>query len=78
MNRVWSHHFGEGIVRTAGDFGVRTEEPVHRALLDFLAATFMKKGWSIKELQGIVLSARTRKVVMPRPALSKPIQIIVS
>lgn len=59
VNRVWSHHFGEGIVRTAGDFGVRTEEPVHRALLDFLATTFMEKGWSIKELQRVIVLSAT-------------------
>ena len=27
VNRVWQHHFGEGLVRTVGDFGVRGERP---------------------------------------------------
>jgi hypothetical protein len=58
VNRLWLHHFGEGIVPTPGDFGVRTEEPVHHALLDFLAASFMENGWSTKWLQRqILLSA---------------------
>ena len=29
VNRVWQHHFGEGLVRTVGDFGVRGERPTH-------------------------------------------------
>jgi mono/diheme cytochrome c family protein len=58
VNRVWLHHFGEGLVKTPGDFGVRTEAPVHRSLLDYLAATFIEHRWSTKELhRQIVLSA---------------------
>jgi hypothetical protein len=58
VNRIWLHHFGEGIVTTPGDFGVRTSEPVHRALLDYLASSFVEHGWSTKYLQRqIVLSA---------------------
>lgn len=58
VNRIWLHHFGEGLVKTPGDFGVRTEVPVQKQLLDYLAATFMESGWSTKELQRqIVLSA---------------------
>ncbi len=58
VNRVWRHHFGEGLVHTPGDFGVRTEAPLQRELLDYLAATFMADGWSTKKLhRQIVLSA---------------------
>lgn len=58
VNRVWMHHFGAGLVTTPGDFGVRTPEPLHHELLDYLAATFMENGWSIKKLHRlIVLSA---------------------
>jgi len=58
-NRVWLHHFGEGLIRTPGDFGVRTEEPVQRALLDYLASSFMERGWSTKYLHKLILLSAT-------------------
>ncbi len=49
VNRVWMHHFGEGLVRTPSDFGLRGEPPTHRELLDYLSTHFVENGWSIKE-----------------------------
>jgi hypothetical protein len=59
VNRIWLHHFGEGLVTTPGDFGVRTEEPINRALLDYLAATFVENGWSTKALHRMILLSAT-------------------
>ncbi|MBM3842264.1 MAG: DUF1553 domain-containing protein [Verrucomicrobia bacterium] len=62
VNRVWAWHFGEGLVRTPSDFGVRTAEPELRDLLDWLAADFIAGGWSVKRLQRrILLSAAYRR-----------------
>jgi mono/diheme cytochrome c family protein len=55
VNRIWLHHFGEGIVRTPSDFGARGEPPTHPELLDWLAATFMENGWSIKKMHRQIL-----------------------
>jgi len=55
VNRVWREHFGEGLVSTAGDFGVRTEVPVQRELLDYMAAVFMEGGWQIKSLHRLIM-----------------------
>ena len=72
VNRVWLHHFGEGFVATPGDFGVRTEAPVHRALLDYLAASFIENGWSTKALHRlIVLSATYQQSSDASPATVK-------
>jgi Protein of unknown function (DUF1553)/Protein of unknown function (DUF1549)/Planctomycete cytochrome C len=58
VNRVWLGHFGHGLVRTPSDFGVRSDAPVHPELLDWLASTFVKDGWSTKRLhKRIMLSA---------------------
>jgi hypothetical protein len=59
VNRVWLHHFGAGLVSTPGDFGVRTPEPIHRDLLDYLAASFVESGWSIKSLHRVILLSAT-------------------
>jgi len=59
VNRVWLHQFGEGIVRTANDFGLRAEPPTHPELLDYLAWQFMENGWSVKKLQKLILLSHT-------------------
>ncbi len=57
-NRIWQNHFGEGIVRTANNFGKLGVPPTHPELLDHLATRFMKLGWSMKALhREIMLSA---------------------
>jgi hypothetical protein len=64
VNRLWAAHFGEGIVRTTSDFGLRGERPTHPELLDWLAATFVENGWSLKKLHRLmVLSSVYRQSV---------------
>lgn len=61
-NRIWFHLFGQGIVRSVDNFGVRGEPPTHPALLDHLAARFVRDGWSVKKLvRGIVLTHTYRQ-----------------
>ncbi len=59
VNRVWSHHFGRGLVRTESDFGLRAEKPTHPELLDWLATEFVEQGWSLKKLQREILLSST-------------------
>uniref|UniRef100_UPI0035633D4D DUF1553 domain-containing protein n=1 Tax=Stieleria sp. TaxID=2795976 RepID=UPI0035633D4D len=57
VNRIWTHLFGEGIVRTVDNFGTRGDRPSHPELLDALAIDFMRQGWQLKPLvRRIVLS----------------------
>jgi hypothetical protein len=57
VNRIWQHHFGEGLVRTPDNFGRLGERPSNPDLLDWLAREFILDGWSVKALQRkIVLS----------------------
>ncbi|WP_317890659.1 PSD1 and planctomycete cytochrome C domain-containing protein [Granulicella cerasi] len=51
VNRLWQGHFGTGIVATPNDFGVRGVAPSNQPLLDYLAVSFMKNGWSMKAMQ---------------------------
>ncbi|MEM8671083.1 MAG: PSD1 and planctomycete cytochrome C domain-containing protein [Planctomycetota bacterium] len=59
VNRIWQHHFGEGLVRTPSDFGIRGERPTHPELLDYLANKFLEDGWSIKKLQKRIMLTAT-------------------
>ena len=59
VNRVWGWHFGRGLVATPSDFGVRSEEPTHPELLDYLAAWLMDNGWSLKKLHRVILMSST-------------------
>ncbi|MEW4567043.1 PSD1 and planctomycete cytochrome C domain-containing protein [Tautonia sp. JC769] len=62
VNRVWMGYFGEGLVRSPGDFGTRAEPPSHPELLDWLASRFVAGGWNVKDLhRQIVRSATFRQ-----------------
>ena len=62
VNRLWQHHFGRGLVKTAEDFGFQGELPSHPQLLDHLALEFENTGWSFKRLtRKIVTSATYRQ-----------------
>jgi hypothetical protein len=56
VNRIWLHHFGEGIVRTPNNFGARGEFPTHPELLAYLAARFIETGWSVKALHRQIMN----------------------
>jgi hypothetical protein len=69
VNRLWQHHFGEGLVRSVDNFGVLGERPTNPALLDYLAAELIRSGWSIKRLHRLlVLSNTYRMASRPDPA----------
>jgi hypothetical protein len=72
-NRIWQRHFGEGIVRTPDNFGKMGERPTHPELLDWLAASFMDNGWSVKKLhRQILLTSSYRMASLTSPeALEK-------
>ena len=62
VNRVWQNHFGKGICASSSDFGYLGDEPTHPELLDWLATEFVNKGWSIKELQRMIMFSNTYKM----------------
>lgn len=59
VNRIWQHYFGQGIVKTAEDFGVQGEYPVHLPLLDWLACEFRDGGWNMKAINRLIVTSAT-------------------
>ncbi len=73
VNRVWQWHFGQGLVRTANDFGLRGDAPSHPELLDWLAAELVESGWDLRHLQTLILESATyrQRAAGPGPAAER-------
>ncbi|MBY0503115.1 MAG: DUF1553 domain-containing protein [Bryobacteraceae bacterium] len=57
VNRIWQQHFGNGIVKSAGNFGKMGTPPTHPELLDWLAVEFVESGWSLKKLHRLIVTS---------------------
>ena len=68
VNRVWQHHFGDGLVGTENDFGVMGEAPSNAALLDWLASEFTAGGWRMKALHRLIVTSNMYQMSSQRRA----------
>ncbi|HIG84300.1 MAG TPA: DUF1553 domain-containing protein [Verrucomicrobia bacterium] len=57
VNRLWQHHFGEGIVKTSDNFGSAGEKPSHPELLEWLAGELIRTGWNLKGMHRLIMSS---------------------
>jgi hypothetical protein len=62
VNHIWARHFGRGIVATTADFGLNGKPPTHPALLDWLAAEFVRSGWSMKAMHRLMVTSATYRM----------------
>lgn len=77
VNRIWQHHFGEGLVRTPNDFGTQGDVPSHPELLEWLAGELVRQQWHLKPIHRlIVTSAAYRQKSEGTPgALRRPVRL---
>jgi cytochrome c553 len=59
VNRLWTWHFGDGLVRTPDNFGRLGDQPTHQDLLDWLAQSFLQQGWSVKAMHKLIMNSAT-------------------
>jgi hypothetical protein len=70
VNRFWQYFFGNGIVKTAEDFGNQGELPSHPELLDYLAVSFQQSSWDVKAMvKLLVMSGTYQQSTITSPAL---------
>ena len=61
-NQIWLRHFGQAIVPSPNDFGRNGKPPSHPKLLDWLAAEFMARGWSTREMHRLIVTSSTYRM----------------
>jgi Protein of unknown function (DUF1553)/Protein of unknown function (DUF1549) len=59
VNRLWEWHFGKGLQPNPSDFGLLGGHPSHPELLDWLAAEFVAKGFSMKAINKLIVMSDT-------------------
>ncbi|MES2440211.1 MAG: DUF1549 and DUF1553 domain-containing protein [Verrucomicrobiota bacterium] len=68
VNRLWQWHFGVGLHKLPSDFGVEPDEPSHPALLDWLASEFVKRGYSMKAMNRLMVTSQAYQMSSEAPA----------
>jgi len=58
-NRIWTWHFGTGLVDTPSNFGTLGSKPSHPELLDWLARRLAHDGWSMKSMHRLIMTSAT-------------------
>jgi hypothetical protein len=71
VNRLWQHHFGLGIVKTANDFGANGDQPSHPELLDYLARELIDGGWRLKRIHRLILLSSAYRQSTSSPAAAR-------
>ncbi|HUR46622.1 MAG TPA: DUF1549 domain-containing protein [Candidatus Saccharimonadales bacterium] len=57
VNRLWQHHFGQGLVATPNDFGAQGTKPTNIELLDWLASELIRNGWRLKPIHHLMMTS---------------------
>ncbi len=62
VNHVWMRHFGQPLVESVFDFGLRSPRPANADVLDLLAYEFRQSGWSFRHLHRLICNSETYRL----------------
>ncbi|MDA0284834.1 MAG: DUF1549 and DUF1553 domain-containing protein, partial [Planctomycetota bacterium] len=74
VNRMWQHHFGQGLCDSPSDLGVMGDTPEHGELLDWLATEFPRRGFRFKSMHRLIVTSATYRQASRLPADALPDQ----
>ncbi len=69
VNRIWQHHFGEGLAGNPNNFGAKGAKPTHPALLDWLASDFVENGWTFKRMHRLIMTSKVYRQAGRHPEM---------
>ncbi len=67
VNHIWLRHFGTPLVENVFDFGMRSPQPLHHDLLNWLASELIESGWSMKHIHRLILTSQTYQQASAAP-----------
>ncbi len=70
INQIWMRYFGEPLVGTPDDFGLRSSRPIHQELLDWLSVELMENNWSMKHIHRLILNSNTYRIASSSSSIS--------
>ncbi len=70
VNRLWQWHFGRALAGNPNNFGATGKKPTHPELLDWLAATFVERGWSVKAMHRLIMTSEAYRRASDRSSVS--------
>lgn len=62
VNRLWQWHFAVGLQKLPSDFGVEPDGPSNPALLDWLASEFVKQGYSMRQMNRLMVTSQAYRM----------------
>lgn len=71
VNRIWQQHFGRALAANPNNFGRTGAKPTHPELLDYLAADFVARGWSVKHIHRLIVTCEAYRRSSKHPSLER-------
>jgi hypothetical protein len=72
VNHIWLRHFGQPLVESVDDFGLRSPRPPLIDLLDYLAVELMEHNWSMKHIHRLIVTSTAYRMASSVKGIANP------